>query len=90
MKKIPFSLLDNYMIGEFIYSYTQDTLVKPDAVNLVKVLFRNEILFNINSWLRDIENADDRVATRLVILLEDNISKEQMTEIMREYYEIKI
>lgn len=90
MKRIPFSLNDSYLIGEFIYSYTKDVLIKTDAINLVKVLFRNELLFNINSWLRDIEKQDQKVATKLINLLENNVSKEQHIEIMRAYYELSI
>lgn len=88
MKKYNFSPGDRYTIAEFIYSYTKDSLTRTHARILVLILFKHEILFNTKSWLRSIEEKDKKVATWLINLIEENISKEQITEMMREYYEM--
>lgn len=90
MKRINFSCKDKLAIAEYIYSYAKNLLLRQDARNLVKVLFKHEILFNLNSWLKSIEEKDDRVATKLINLIEGNISKEQLVSIMREYYGVPV
>ena len=86
MEKINLSKSDRYVIAEFVYSNESDILIKSDATALVEVLHSHDILANPKAWIKDINANKHSVATRLTVLLDENIPDKQGQAIMDEYY----
>lgn len=86
MKEIYFTTKEKEIIAEFIYSYEQDVLIKSDAEDLSLVLLNHGIIHNMDSWKKDINNNMNNVATRLIKVMQQNISEAQINQIMKNYF----
>jgi hypothetical protein len=74
------------VIAEFVFSYKTDVLIISDAEDLIKVLADCKLISNKKELLKKVEDKTDGIADELFNLLTAKISKEQIEEIMKEYY----
>lgn len=83
-----FSTEDKTVIAEFIFSYHEDILIKSDAISLIDVLEKHELIKpGIASISKDhVERQDKGISHRLFTTLPKLIPKKQLDQIMNEYY----
>jgi len=75
-------------IAEFIFSYHEDILIKSDAISLIDLLKKHELIKPvIASIVKDkVEQQDKGIALRLLTTLPKLIPQKQLDQIMNEYY----
>lgn len=79
---------EKYIIAEFIYSYQNDILIKSDAIELVNVLVKHELISK-NRASKLIERVNENakgIAFALFKIVKHVIDQSMLNLIMKEYY----
>lgn len=88
MNKIELNQSDKNVLAEYIYSYKSDILIKSDAIQLVELLYKHNLIDKLRVIL--LQNAINHqsigITEELLQLIHINFPKEQLEEIMKEYY----
>jgi hypothetical protein len=87
-KFIDFTKEERNIIAEYVYSYSQDILIKNDAIKLLDVMDKYSLINDddYKTFTYRIENKTDNTSEDLLKLLESKVSKEQGVSIMEEYF----
>jgi hypothetical protein len=87
-KIIDFTKEERNIIAEYVYSYSQDILIKTDAIKVLDVMDKYNLINtdDYKAFKYRLENKTDNTSYDLLKLLESKISKQQGVSIMEEYY----
>ncbi len=85
MDKIEFTPKECEVIADFGFAYQTDTLIKNEAVQVIKVMAEHKLITDCQAMLRRVEQQDIDIATDIITTLREKISKEQRKEIVYEY-----
>ena len=72
-------------IAEFVYSNATDVLIKQDAITLINVLEKHNLLIGADIWRSRVKEAGEWVVRDLSAILKEKIPQEQGEAIMDEY-----
>jgi hypothetical protein len=87
MKFEDFTQEERTIIAEFVYSYDSDILIKTDALNLVDLFVKKELVDNPHAEeLRNRINNNVLVIDDLIEILFTSIEEEEGKKIMNEYF----
>ena len=76
------------LIAEYIHGYHTDTLLKNNAIGVIKLLTSCGLIDNFTYELLLLEVREDKnnVGTKIALLLVEVIPEEVRTKILNEYY----
>ena len=83
---IDFTKEERNDIAEFVYSEKADILIKSDAINLINVLHRHNIIKQPKYYIDSINNQKEGIVEELIKVLHSSITIDQMNATMKEYY----
>ena len=87
MKFEDFTQEERTIIAEFVYSYDNDVLIKPDALDLVDVFVKYEFVDEPHAEeLRNNINNNLLVIDDLIEILFTSVEEEEGKKIMNEYF----
>src|SRR3954464_3797627 len=89
MNTIEFTEKEKETIAEFVHGHESDTLIVPEATNLIEVLAKHKLITDREIWLKKVQDKTAGFTDDLMLLLKTKISDEQGTAIMHEYYGTK-
>jgi hypothetical protein len=87
-KELTFNLEERTIIAEYIFSYQTGVLIKGDALSILDLLFKKEIITKevYEHLEQDVMNNKTDIADKIARLLSDKIPYEMKNKIMAEYY----
>jgi hypothetical protein len=87
MKFEDFTKEERNVIAEFVYSYDSDILIKSDALDLVDLFIKKELVDNPHGEeLRNKINNNLLVIDDLIEILFTSVEEEEGKKIMNEYF----
>ena len=87
MKFEDFTKEQRTIIAEFVYSYDNDVLIKPDALALVNVFVKYEFVDKEHGEdLINKINKNDFVLEEMIEILFTSVEEEEGKKIMKEYF----
>ena len=87
MKFEDFTKEQRAIIGEFVYSYDNDILIKPDALDLVDVFIEKDFIDEEEAIiLRDKINNNIPCLEEMIEILFTSVEEEEGKKIMKEYF----
>ena len=87
MKFEDFTQEERTIIAEFVYSYDNDILIKPDALDLVDVFVKYEFVDKEHGEDLIIKiNKSDFVLEEMIEILFTSVEEEEGKKIMNEYF----
>jgi hypothetical protein len=88
MEEITLSQDEKSVIAEFIFSYQTDVLIKSDAIALVRLLYKCNILTAPQrvEYIGIINRQQRGISEILLNLVNQHFAKPQLDAIMAEYY----
>jgi hypothetical protein len=87
METIYFTKEERYVIAEYIYSHKQDILIKSDALKLIDVLNKYNLIEDAKEWKNNVRIKFDEITSEaLLLLIYEGILLKQVKEILNEYY----
>lgn len=89
VKIIYFSKEERDSIAEYVYSEATDILIITDVTKLLDTLNNHNLLENYDSLKRSVENKVVGIVGAITNILYLKVQKEQIEDIMNEYYGIK-
>jgi hypothetical protein len=88
MKFEDFTQEERTIIAEFVYSYDNDIMIKPDALDLVNVFLKKEMVDSEHAEdLRNRINKNDFVLEEMIEILFTSVEEEEGRKIMQEYFD---
>jgi MoxR-like ATPase len=85
--KIDYTEKERSAIGDFLYSYKRDILIKNDCIVVVDIFKKYELLTDEGhaKYIDEINKQKNDVASCLYWFVLKTMPSEQITEIMKEY-----
>lgn len=83
-----FTSEERHTLAEFVYSWEQDILIKPDALDCLKVI-SNHKLIEIEQYIQLkslVEKGDEKVSGSIIDILFSEIEEDSGKRIMNEYF----
>lgn len=85
--KIDYTEKERSAIGDFLYSYIRDILIKNDCIVVVDIFKKYKLLTDEGhaKYIDEINKQTDDIATCLYWFVLKTLPADQITEIMKEY-----
>ena len=87
-KELTFTQEERTIIAEYIFSYQTGVLIKGDALSVLDLFYKKELITKeVYEHLdEDVMNNKNDISTKIARLLSDKITYEMKNKIMQEYY----
>jgi hypothetical protein len=85
MENIELTAQERYVIAEYGFGYSTDTLIKSEAEGVLKVMSDRKMITDLDAMLKRVEEQDGKIATEIMHILRDKIPMKQRREIVKEY-----
>lgn len=86
IKEIELSLRERTIIAEYIFSFKTDVLIKSDALDLIDLLSKKNLLSNHKSCRERVNKGSGNIAIMLNNYLTEIFGVSRINNIMNEYY----
>lgn len=87
-KELTFTQEERTIIAEYIFSYQTGVLIKGDALSVLDLFYKKELITKeLHEHLdEDVMNNKNDISTKIARLMSDKIPYEMKNKIMAEYY----